>query len=155
MFLSHNALEWCVLQKAINFHKLFSKKYCWSIFQNADFCLFFPLIQKTLCDVILMVQERKIPAHRVVLASASHFFNLMFTSKSFANWLMLNLHDDILLNLSVNLFILWKWFIWGTSISEDVSFCVLPFTSVHPSPHFSFNSLLIKSSVTSYISSLN
>uniref|UniRef100_U3IXC7 Kelch like family member 7 n=1 Tax=Anas platyrhynchos platyrhynchos TaxID=8840 RepID=U3IXC7_ANAPP len=44
--------------------------------------------QRTLCDVILMVQERKIPAHRVVLASASHFFNLMFTtnmleSKSF------------------------------------------------------------------------
>ncbi|NWS45250.1 KLHL7 protein, partial [Probosciger aterrimus] len=43
---------------------------------------------KTLCDVILMVQDRKIPAHRVVLASASHFFNLMFTtnmleSKSF------------------------------------------------------------------------
>ncbi|XP_010176436.2 kelch-like protein 7, partial [Antrostomus carolinensis] len=43
---------------------------------------------KTLCDVVLMVQERKIPAHRVVLASASHFFNLMFTtnmleSKSF------------------------------------------------------------------------
>ncbi|KAJ1063172.1 hypothetical protein K5549_012647 [Capra hircus] len=43
---------------------------------------------KTLCDVILMVQERKIPAHRVVLAAASHFFNLMFTtnmleSKSF------------------------------------------------------------------------
>ncbi|MEJ1279525.1 kelch-like 7 [Cricetulus griseus] len=44
--------------------------------------------QRTLCDVILMVQERKIPAHRVVLAAASHFFNLMFTtnmleSKSF------------------------------------------------------------------------
>lgn len=44
--------------------------------------------QKTLCDVVLMVQERKIPAHRVVLAAASHFFNLMFTtnmleSKSF------------------------------------------------------------------------
>ncbi|KAK9396327.1 Kelch like family member 7 [Crotalus adamanteus] len=44
--------------------------------------------QKTLCDVILIVQERRIPAHRVVLASASHFFNLMFTtnmieSKSF------------------------------------------------------------------------
>ncbi|KAL6065461.1 hypothetical protein STEG23_011574, partial [Scotinomys teguina] len=43
---------------------------------------------RTLCDVILMVQERKIPAHRVVLAAASHFFNLMFTtnmleSKSF------------------------------------------------------------------------
>ena len=37
--------------------------------------------KKTLCDVILMVQERKIPAHRVVLAAASHFFNLMFTSK--------------------------------------------------------------------------
>lgn len=30
-----------------------------------------------------MVQERKIPAHRVVLAAASHFFNLMFTSKYF------------------------------------------------------------------------
>ncbi|KAB1276505.1 Kelch-like protein 7 [Camelus dromedarius] len=46
------------------------------------------IIRKTLCDVILMVQERKIPAHRVVLAAASHFFNLMFTtnmleSKSF------------------------------------------------------------------------
>ncbi|KAL0619368.1 Kelch-like protein 7, partial [Plecturocebus cupreus] len=47
-----------------------------------------PPFLKTLCDVILMVQERKIPAHRVVLAAASHFFNLMFTtnmleSKSF------------------------------------------------------------------------
>lgn len=31
--------------------------------------------------MILTVQERKIPAHRVVLAAASHFFNLMFTSK--------------------------------------------------------------------------
>ena len=31
--------------------------------------------------MILKVQERKIPAHRVVLAAASHFFNLMFTSK--------------------------------------------------------------------------
>uniref|UniRef100_A0A8C8TV26 Kelch-like 7 n=1 Tax=Peromyscus maniculatus bairdii TaxID=230844 RepID=A0A8C8TV26_PERMB len=39
--------------------------------------------QRTLCDVILMVQERKIPAHRVVLAAASHFFNLMFTSGYF------------------------------------------------------------------------
>ncbi|XP_057554188.1 kelch-like protein 7 [Hippopotamus amphibius kiboko] len=36
--------------------------------------------QKTLCHGILMVQERKIPAHRVVLAAASHFFNLMFTT---------------------------------------------------------------------------
>nr|XP_005997173.1 PREDICTED: kelch-like protein 7 [Latimeria chalumnae] len=44
--------------------------------------------QKTLCDVILLVSDRRIPAHRVVLAAASHFFNLMFTtnmieSKSF------------------------------------------------------------------------
>uniref|UniRef100_A0A8C4SIK2 Kelch-like family member 7 n=1 Tax=Erpetoichthys calabaricus TaxID=27687 RepID=A0A8C4SIK2_ERPCA len=36
--------------------------------------------QKTLCDVILVVSERMIPAHRIVLAAASQFFNLMFTS---------------------------------------------------------------------------
>eukprot|EP00069_Balaena_mysticetus_P006401 bmy_18540T0 len=44
--------------------------------------------KKTLCDVILMVQERKIAVHCVVLAAASYFLNLMFTtnmleSKSF------------------------------------------------------------------------
>ena len=44
--------------------------------------------QKILCDVILMVQERKIPAHRVVLLQPVIFFNLEFTtnmleSKSF------------------------------------------------------------------------
>lgn len=32
--------------------------------------------RKTLCDVILKVQERKIPAHSIALAAASHFFNL-------------------------------------------------------------------------------
>ncbi|KAK1172950.1 hypothetical protein AOXY_G5658 [Acipenser oxyrinchus oxyrinchus] len=36
--------------------------------------------QKALCDVILVVSARKIPAHRVVLAAASQVFNLMFTS---------------------------------------------------------------------------
>uniref|UniRef100_W5N0R3 Kelch-like family member 7 n=1 Tax=Lepisosteus oculatus TaxID=7918 RepID=W5N0R3_LEPOC len=36
--------------------------------------------QKTLCDVVLVVQDREIPGHRVVLAAASHFFSLMFTS---------------------------------------------------------------------------
>uniref|UniRef100_A0A671WJY6 Kelch-like family member 7 n=1 Tax=Sparus aurata TaxID=8175 RepID=A0A671WJY6_SPAAU len=37
--------------------------------------------QGTLCDVTLVVQGRHLAAHRVVLAAASHFFSLMFTSK--------------------------------------------------------------------------
>ncbi|XP_045141794.1 LOW QUALITY PROTEIN: kelch-like protein 7 [Echinops telfairi] len=36
--------------------------------------------RKTLCDVILVVQEREIAAHGVVLAAASPVFNVMFTT---------------------------------------------------------------------------
>lgn len=44
-------------------------------------CVCVCLLQGTLCDVTLVVQGRHLAAHRVVLAAASHFFSLMFTSK--------------------------------------------------------------------------
>nr|BAE90000.1 unnamed protein product [Macaca fascicularis] len=41
------------------------------------------LKQQQLCDVILIVGNRKIPAHRLVLSSVSDYFAAMFTSDGF------------------------------------------------------------------------
>ena len=38
-------------------------------------------IRNKLCDVVLNVQEKEIPAHRVVLAAVSPYFSVMFTSQ--------------------------------------------------------------------------
>lgn len=63
-------------------------------------CLTVCFLQGTLCDVILVVQGKHIPAHRVVLAAASHFFSLMFTSEYITNTLACTLNLVVSLSLS-------------------------------------------------------
>ena len=45
--------------------------------------------RRELCDVVLEVQGRRIPAHRLVLAACSPYFNAMFTSK------LKECHEDV------------------------------------------------------------
>lgn len=57
----------------------------WCLFQdhwNEAFRSMDVMRQNTeLCDVVLMVDDVKIAAHKVVLAATSSYFHAMFTSK--------------------------------------------------------------------------
>ncbi|KAL4629746.1 kelch-like protein 7 [Arapaima gigas] len=71
--------------------------------------------QRTLCDVILVVQGKHIPAHRVVLAAASHFFNLMFTT----NMLESKSHEVELKNAEPEIIELLVEFVYTARISVN------------------------------------
>ncbi|KAJ8397297.1 hypothetical protein AAFF_G00441310 [Aldrovandia affinis] len=71
--------------------------------------------QRTLCDVSLVVEGRHIPAHRVVLAAASHFFYLMFTT----NMLESTSHEVELKNADPEIIDLLVEFIYTARISVN------------------------------------
>ncbi|KAG9333140.1 hypothetical protein JZ751_013398 [Albula glossodonta] len=71
--------------------------------------------QRTLCDVSLVVQGRHIPAHRVVLAAASHFFYLMFTT----NMLESTSHEVELKNAEPEIIELLVEFVYTARISVN------------------------------------
>ncbi len=68
-------------------------------------CLYFVARQNVLCDVQLEAEGVEIPAHRVVLAACSSYFNAMFTgelSESRAHKILLQEVDGKALGLLID-----------------------------------------------------